>query len=63
MLRVLHREPVIGVGGAQRRPDDGRDEHSSQELAARLPISARIVEQYPGNMFTKLDIASRANLR
>lgn len=36
VLRVLHREPVIGVGDARRRPDDGRDGHSSQEIATHL---------------------------
>ena len=40
-----------------------RDGHSNQEVAAQLFISSRTVEWHLGNVFTKLGITSRKDLR
>jgi DNA-binding CsgD family transcriptional regulator len=40
-----------------------RDGHTNQEIAVRLYISPRTVEWHLGNVFTKLGIASRKDLR
>jgi DNA-binding NarL/FixJ family response regulator len=40
-----------------------RDGHSNQEIGAQLFISPRTVEWHLGNVFTKLGITSRKDLR
>jgi len=40
-----------------------RDGHTNQEIAAQLYINPRIVEWHLGNVFTKLGITSREDLR
>ena len=58
-----HMSPVPGPppAGPDRQACPGR--HTNQEIAAQLYINPRIVEWHLGNVFTKLGITSREDLR